>query len=151
MTASRRRAPRAVPAVRRSRSWRLTQSSTSVALALRPSPRHQTNCCPGHSVSIPSDEAMWSGARFESDKTTERKHYAVVRALAGNRLVAIQYLYGRLSIIDAKTGSLLQVNGVLFAIITFMTSAIFQLSAVEKTAGSPATQTVFNLARISNA
>ena len=65
----------------------------------------------------------------DAELEIERKHYCVMCALADNRFDAIQYLYGKLGVIDAKTGSLLQVDGVLFAIITFMTSASFVLAS----------------------
>jgi len=84
----------------------------------------------------------------------ERKHYAVIRALAGQRLDAVQYLYNRLNIVDAKSASLLQVNGFILAVMTFMTASVFTLSnqgqVVEK-GQSAAADKIVNLAQIAHA
>lgn len=59
----------------------------------------------------------------EAERSRERKHYLVIRYLSGSHYDAIDYLYNRLNIIDAKTSTLMTVNGLLLATMTFLLGA----------------------------
>lgn len=59
----------------------------------------------------------------DAERSRERKHYLAIRYLSESRYDAIDYLYNRLNIIDAKTSTLMTVNGLLLATMTFLLGA----------------------------
>jgi hypothetical protein len=59
----------------------------------------------------------------------ERKHYLAIRYLTQSRYDAISYLYNRLNIIDAKSSTLLNVNGLLMTATVFLAGALVHADA----------------------